>query len=117
MSKYLKVNELKNGYIYKIEARNASIGAWLESKKAFIISRWKFKSNYLFLEYHWDIDDILGTAKPIEILEKFQFELKDYSIEDRKNNEVLTYLDSLDETRNENIKRLSYGESILNRKM
>ncbi len=110
MNRYLKVNELENGYIYKIEARNASIGVWLELKKAFIISRWKFKSNYLTHEYHWDIDDTLGTAKPMEILEKFPFELKDYSIEDRQNSKILKYLDSFDDTRDESIERLGWND-------
>jgi len=115
MNNYLKINELKNGYVYKIEARNAFYGVWIESKKAFIISRWKFQRNYLTLEYHWDLNNIVGTVKPIRILEKFPFELKDYSIKDTQNNEILDYLDSFDDTRGKNIQRLSFGELSLRR--
>ena len=120
MNSYLKINELKDGYVYKIQARNASYGVWIESKKGFVISRWKFTRNYLFVEYHWDFDDIIGTVKPIEILEKFPFEFKKYSLEhnsweDRTNKEVLTYLDNFDDTRDESIKRLSYGELLQRR--
>ena len=117
MNSYLKINELKNGYVYKIQARNAFYGVWIESKKGFVISRWKFKSNYLFVEYHWDFDDFIGTVKPIKILEKFPFELEKYSLEyyprkDRTQKEVLTYLDNFDDYRDESVKRLGYGELL-----
>jgi len=112
---YLKISELKNGYVYKIESRNAFYGVWIKSKKAFIISRWKFQRNYLTLEYHWDFNDIVGTVKPIRVLEKFPSELKDYSVEDTQNSEILDYLDSFDDTRDKSIKRLSFGELSLKR--
>lgn len=110
MNSYLKINELQDGYVYKIIARNASYGVWIETQKGFIISRWKFTRNYLSLEYHWDFDDTIGTVKPIEILERFPFTLKNYPLEDSNNKEVLAYLDNFDDTRDESIKRLSYEE-------
>lgn len=85
---YIPIKDLKDGYIYNIKARNANYGVWIEEKSAFMISRWKFNANYLFLEIHWDADELVGTVKPIEILEKFKFQLK----------EILAYLDSLDDS-------------------
>ena len=93
---YLKINELKDGYIYKIIARNAKYGAWIKDKNAFMISRWKFNRNYLFLEYHWDYDDLVGTVKPTKEIEKFPFEIKaknEYNQEETK--EILKFLNNL----------------------
>jgi len=70
---YLKVHELKHGYLYKIHARNASIGIWNENTKDFTISRWKFSMNYLFEEIHWDMSKDFGTVKAIEEIEKTPF--------------------------------------------
>ena len=70
---YLKVNELRSGYLYRIWARNALCGIWYPSCGGFIISRFKFGSNYLFVEIHWDLDKWHGTVKPIELLEKAPF--------------------------------------------
>ena len=96
---YIPIKDLKDGYIYNIKARNANYGVWIEEKSAFMISRWKFNANYLFLEIHWDADELVGTVKPIEILEKFKFQLKkisEYGIDEEK--EILAYLDSLDDS-------------------
>lgn len=109
---YLAIKDLKNGYIYKIKGIYANYGVWDESEKAFIVSRWKFKSNNLALEYHLDsevesdfatmfedqdVRKIFGTTKPIGILKKFEFELKEISkYNDRETKEILIYLDSLD---------------------
>lgn len=121
MKQYIKINNLKDGYIYKINARNAEIGVWIEQEKAFMVSRWKFKSNYLFLEYHWDIEVVdefsSGTVKPIEIVEKFKFKnkvnIREYT--EDESNEILAYLDELDSSR-DNFERLSYEEIHLNKK-
>jgi len=107
---YIPMEELKNGYIYKIKARNANYGVWLEKESAFMISRWKFTHNYLFLEIHWDKDDFVGTVKPIEIVEKFPFEMKEvneYNGDETKI--ILSYLDSLDKDL-KNVVHKSFGE-------
>ena len=70
MRGYLKIKEMKNGYTYVIQARNAEIGVWNESDNSFLISRFKFGSNFIDKEYHWDIGSPHGTAKPIIELEK-----------------------------------------------
>jgi len=94
---YLNINELKNGYSYKICARNAYVGIWVETEKAFMISRYKVGANsYLFNEYHWDTYDEesfpLGTVKPLKLIEKCSLDLKH---EDEQ--EIIKYLDKLEE--------------------
>ena len=70
---YLKVEELKDGYLYRILARNAMYGIWLEDKGAFLISRFKFGDNYLFEEVHYDLSEHFGTARPLMEIEKIPF--------------------------------------------
>lgn len=67
---YIKIEDMKHGYLYRIHARNARYGIWNEEHKSFIISRVKFVDNYLFEEYHWDTGAPYGTARPLEELEK-----------------------------------------------
>ena len=98
---YLKIENLKDGSCYKIYARNAYVGVWNEKLKAFMISRYKVGGNpYLFHEYHWDTNDEknfpFGTAKPLELIEKFPFELKENYI-DKEEQKILNYLDELEE--------------------
>jgi hypothetical protein len=70
----IKIEDCKDGFLYIIDARNATIGIYSKEEIGFVISRYKFKSNYLYLEYHWDIGTIKpeetqhGTAKPIKEL-------------------------------------------------
>ena len=35
---YLKIDECKNGYLYKIHARNSSYGIYKEENKSFILN-------------------------------------------------------------------------------
>lgn len=58
---------LDNG-VYIIHARNSIIGIWREKDKAFIIRRSKFNSTYACEEFHFDIGDPHGTAKPLRYL-------------------------------------------------
>lgn len=89
---YLKVEELKDGYLYRINARNADYGIWYGEKGAFIISRTKFYDNYLFEEIHWDLSEDFGTVKPIEEVEKSPFKVEDiYTM----GADVLKYLNKL----------------------
>lgn len=70
---YLKVDALKAGYIYHIDARNGTVGVWNPVKSEFLLSRYKFGHNFLFGELHWDVDKQFGTAKPLKELEKSPF--------------------------------------------
>ena len=67
---YIKMEDLKKGYLYHIKARNSYVGIWIPDRKSFLISRWKFDTNYLFEEYHWDTGEPFGTVRPIEEIEK-----------------------------------------------
>ena len=102
----IEFNNCKNGYLYRIEARNAHLGIFNKEKDGFIILRTKFSSRYLFVELHWDRDDHFGTAQPIEELELFkdipsnfnEFITKSSTEEDRKlYKEMFDYLDKANE--------------------
>lgn len=70
----IPLKECKDGYLYIIHARNSSIGIFNKKDKSFTISRWKFKNNYLFDEYHWNTKNsfgpwlLQGTVKPYKEL-------------------------------------------------
>lgn len=84
---YLKVEDLKPGYLYRIKARNGTVGVWDPDKGEFLLSRLKFGSNFVFGEVHWDLDPHFGTVKPLEELEESPFDMEDYS-----RGELLKYL-------------------------
>ena len=79
IKEWIKIEDLKSGYLYKIAARNASYGIWIPQRKSFAISRIKFGSNYIFEEYHWDCP-AFATAKPLEEIEKSPFNVEDTEI-------------------------------------
>jgi hypothetical protein len=66
---YLKMEELKDGYLYEVIARNAKYGIWNSDTQGFTISRIKFGSNFLFEEYHYDCPSF-ATAQPVKEIEK-----------------------------------------------
>jgi hypothetical protein len=78
MSNYLPMGEMKDGYLYKVNCRNASFGIWRASENSFVIRRMKFYAIYKFEEYHYDTGPPFGTAKPLKELELSPFEDKDY---------------------------------------
>jgi len=90
----IKVEDLKDGYVYKIKARNAHYGIWYAEARAFLISREKFGDIYLFYEVHKDADNIYGTAVPIEEMGVTPFKelplFKD--ILGSKRDDILSYL-------------------------
>jgi hypothetical protein len=97
-----KMEDCKDGFLYFIDARNASIGIYSKANLGFIISRQKFQSNFLFIEYHWDIGDVqpemkrYGTASPIKEIgpvPKTINDKKDSSVmKNITNKQVLDYL-------------------------
>jgi hypothetical protein len=74
---YIKIPDLKPGYLYQIRARNSRFGIWLPSKLGFMISREKFGYVYPFIEYHYDIGAPFGTVKPLEEIEQSPFTEED----------------------------------------
>ena len=105
---YIKIPDLKPGWLYHIDARNSTHGIWLPQRNSFLISRIKFTANYLFEEFHWDTGAPFGTVKPIEEVELAPFDYttlnerwKDIPGEKTKNyigypngKEVLAYLNT-----------------------
>jgi hypothetical protein len=88
MKQHLKIEELKHGYVYQMNARNATYGVWNKNKGEFVISRFKFYDNYTFEETHYDLK---GTARPYKEIEKCPYDVENY---DEKN--MLTYLNNFD---------------------
>lgn len=41
--RYLRINELKDGWTYRLLARKSHIGIWRQERKGFISSRFKFE--------------------------------------------------------------------------
>jgi hypothetical protein len=67
---WIPLEKCEDGYLYIISARNARLGVFHEQEKGFVISRFKFSINSLFVEYHWDTGEPYGTVQPIEKIEK-----------------------------------------------
>jgi hypothetical protein len=63
---YIKLEDCKDGHLYKIESRNLSFGVYKEDSKGFSGIRTKFGNRFIFEEYHWDSDPTFGTVKPVK---------------------------------------------------
>ncbi len=68
------MEELKDGYLYKIDGKNTNLGIWVAAKRCFLISRFMFADNFLFEENHWDDNPPYGTVKPFRAIELSPFE-------------------------------------------
>jgi hypothetical protein len=66
---YLSLEKCKHSGLYRIYARNFSLGVYNLKEQGFIGIRRKFTMVFLDLEYHWDTGEPYGTAKPYEFLE------------------------------------------------
>jgi len=65
----IPLNKCKDGWLYHIDARNASIGIFRTKRKGFVIARYKFGPKpFLFDELHCEADEHYGTAKPLKLL-------------------------------------------------
>lgn len=101
---YIALDKCVEGNVYKIRARNGSFGifvrgksdpkAFVQGNNAFTLSRWKFGSNFLFDEFHWDMGEPFGTVKPLEDLGPAPT-FKD-------DNEKLKYLNEITESERDN---------------
>jgi len=110
MAEYLKAEELKDGFLYKIDARNASFGIWKSEKNSFLISRIKLCNNFIFEEIHWDKDEHFGTVRPLMEIEESPFNSLDIKLRLLKHknsgeeyygyvpeNEILEYLNKFED--------------------
>jgi len=96
---YLCIDNLHAGMAYAIWARNAYVGIWMPEEKGFLISRYKLSAKpFLSIEYHSDICEPVGTAKPLRPLECCPLVLPS-EIADRdaeQNQELCAWLDALE---------------------
>ena len=73
---YIPMDKCKDGWLYSIAARNATLGIYREKELGFETRRVKFCDVFSFVEYHWDVGTVkpeleqYGTAKPIQEIEK-----------------------------------------------
>lgn len=73
---YLRMDALCADMAYGIWARNAYVGIWMPADQGFLISRYKMGSKpTLSMEWHWDMGEPLGTAKPLRLLERCPMKL------------------------------------------
>lgn len=91
MLKCMKVEEMKEGYLYAIHARNAEYGIWKPDEYGFLIRRTKFQDVFTFVELHWDVSSDFGTARPKMELELSPFTLVDMNDRTREK-EMLKWL-------------------------
>jgi hypothetical protein len=82
-SPWMPIQSLRNNGLYVISARNAYLGIWNQSIMGFTIARerfnplpgkngrfvWHHHGWDIFVEYHWDTGEPLGTAKPFALVE------------------------------------------------
>lgn len=54
--KYIKLDDCIHGNLYKINARNFNLGVYTLGEQGFLGIRYKFGSEFLALEYHWDFE-------------------------------------------------------------
>lgn len=71
----IPIDKCREGWLYWITARNASLGVWRREQLGFEISRYKFGSNYQFVEYHWETGPPHGTATPHLAIERVPDEM------------------------------------------
>jgi hypothetical protein len=68
--KWIPIDQCEDGYLYIIDARNSSIGVYIEREKGFVINRFRWGLNSLFVENHWDTGEPYGTVRPLEKIEQ-----------------------------------------------
>jgi hypothetical protein len=67
----IPIYKCKDGFVYRLTARNIRYGVWEEKRRVFRGIRIKFMERFLDTENHWDEGPPHGTAKPVEEIEKF----------------------------------------------
>jgi hypothetical protein len=95
---WIPIEQCEDGYLYIISARNARLGIFHKEERGFVISRFKFGHNSLFVEYHWDTGEPYGTVQPFEKVEKAPEEMwaklkaGEHSLMFDRNDEVQAFL-------------------------
>lgn len=76
----IPMDQMEPRRVYRLQSRNLLAGVWNPETRGFIGIRRKFDSEYLFTEYHYEVDPRIGTASPLEALDMLpeNIELKEY---------------------------------------
>lgn len=64
--KRIPMDQLEHRRLYIIRSRNLVAGVWDEARRGFIGVREKFGTEYLFTEFHYDLDPQIGTVSGME---------------------------------------------------
>lgn len=65
--KRIKLEDLKDRTLYRLQARNIKIGVWSSKEEVFYGIRTKFGARFIDSENHWDAPNF-ATACPLEAL-------------------------------------------------
>lgn len=68
--KYIKKEDCKRGWLYRIRSRNAGLGIYAPGVGGFVILRHKDGITQLSVEKHWDDGAPYGTARPSVAIEE-----------------------------------------------
>lgn len=68
MYEMLNMSELLPRRVYELRSRNLVLGVWDPTACGFVGIREKFGNEFLDTEYHWDVSDTFGTARPVHLL-------------------------------------------------
>ena len=71
----ISLKDCRHKGLYKIDARNFSLGVYNKKQQGFIGIRTKFNNKFLDLEFHWDTRAPYGTVKPLEYLRQCPIKL------------------------------------------
>ena len=91
----IPLDQCKSGYLYKIFSRNLSYGIFTNSDGGFIGIRQKFGYEYLFVEYHMDLNNHCATVCPKEELCQSPF-IEDDLFDDNKEKEIFQWLKDME---------------------
>jgi hypothetical protein len=93
MSNRIPLTECVHGGLYRIFSRNLSFGVFDAKRQGFIGIREKFRTYFLFLEYHFDTGAPFGTVHPHEFLEMCPIDnLREYlESRDDKTNRLVAF--------------------------
>ncbi len=80
----ISMEEMKDGALYHISARNSRVGIWRAASSSFEIPRVKFGHAFLFEEDHYDTGAPFGTARALNMLAE--------SVPDMDDKQKLKYL-------------------------
>lgn len=67
---FIKREDCKHGYTYRIHSRNLVVGVFNEKLSGFVGIREKFGDHFLFIEFHHDNGPPFGTVRPLREIEK-----------------------------------------------